>query len=140
MAGALLASAIMTALKLEDYENQYDKERGENAAKMEQIACLLIQEYNKVSEQSAYHALLHDVKALGDRNCVDLARSARAIKFATQAAFQSFVETLWYGGIEGPTNRLAYIWASLLVLPIPIFLWFTLEIEDVHKEFEIMVG
>ena len=140
MAGSLLACAIIRALENANYENQYDNERHENAAKMEHIACKLLQEYNKQSEEVAYHALLHEVPALGDRNCLDLARSAGAKSFATQAAFKSLVDRFWYGGIEGPTMRLWFILFSLPIITLPIFLWiFPFEMIKLEKYLNLLV-
>ena len=84
---------------------------------MEQIACELLDHYTKRSEEEAFHALMHDVPQVGARNCLDLAHSARAITFATKAAFESLVDKLWYGGIVGPTKRWLIILLSLLIVP-----------------------
>ena len=136
MAGALLACGIMKALARECFENQYDKQRIENAERMEHIACELLDQYNTESEEYAFHALMHDVPALGARNCLDLAKSAGAIKFATRAAFESLVDKLWYGGIQGPSNRRWLVLFSLLFFP---FLYFKMEIVDLRKYFKNIV-
>ena len=129
LAASLLACAIFRALERADYENQYDQQRRANAEMMENLACAVIQKYNEDSEEKAYHALMHNVRGLGKRNCLDLARSAKAIKFATQAAFQSLTEKLWMGGIEssGIMSLIALIIAiisssTLLIGGLPFIL------------------
>ena len=147
LAASLLACAIMRALANEDFENQYDKERRENAKKMEHIACRLLEEYNsnsntedsKFPEGEAHDALLHVVHALGRRTCLDLARSAGSIQFAKQAAFQTLTEKIWYGGIEGPTRKLLYIFFCIPIITLLIFIW-PLEIIDLEDYLDDLVS
>ena len=126
----------MKALAEESFENQYDKQRRENAERMEHIACKLLDQYTKESEEYAFHALMHDVPALGARNCLDLAKSAGAIKFATSAAFESLVDTLWNGGIVFPSYPK---WLVLVILLIVPFAHWKLEIVDLRKYFKMIV-
>ena len=119
-------------------EDQYDKERLENAAKMEQIAIELLHQYTKLSEEEAFHSLMHVVPQVGARNCLDLAHSAEAIKFARTAAFESLVDKLWYGGIVGPSNRFWLIFWSLPIILYP-FLYWMFQFADLKKYFESIV-
>ena len=127
----------MRALERADFQNQYDKERKENADRMEYIACELIQQYNSFGEEEAYHALMHEVPALGDRTCLDLARSAGAIKFASKAAFESLTDLLWYGGIVGPSRRFLIL-GGLPMFTFPL-ISMKLEIVDLKEYFSLLV-
>ena len=145
MAAALLSCAIMRALEREDYENQLKKQRKENAQKMEQIACSLLEEYNRERQNSefpqgeAHDALLHEVPGFGGRNCLDLASSAKGIQFAKQPAFQTLTDKIWYGGIEGPCRKLLYILLCLPLFTIHIFIW-PLEIFDLDDYLSKLVS
>ena len=134
MAGALLVSGIMRALEREDYANEGDEERARNASKMEEIAIELLEEYTELGEEQAFHALMHEVPALGQRNCLDLARSSDSISFAAQSGFASLVDKLWYGGIVGPYNRFFLICCCMPLILFP-FLRSSLELVNLKEYF-----
>ncbi len=122
----------MRALADESWEDQYDKERLANADRMEAQACHILSEYTKESQELAYHALLHTVDDMGDRTCLDLARSGRCIKFAAQPAFDSLIDRFWYGRITGPANR------DQLIRYYPLTVGW-LKVADINKYFEQIV-